>query len=209
MKKTVFIGIPVHDGKIHVECVAGMLQTIGKIPCQFDTAKGSFLPKNRDTLTAAFLDSEATHFMCLDSDIGFVPSDIQTLLDSDVDFVSGIYVMKNQQKNVPARLANENSTNGLLEAISVPAGFMLLSRSCVERMVGAYRKLEYATEQGIRWGLWSTNCQLGIPYTSEDGAFCKRWRDIGGNIYINPGVIVRHYGDYCYLPDSSGVIFLK
>ena len=40
-------------------------------------------------------------------------------------------------------------------------------------------------------------------YLSEDYAFCKRWRDIGGKIHVYLPVVTVHHGSYAYMYDSS------
>lgn len=200
---SIFVAVPIHDGKIYAECVAGMMQTqtAFRDRCAFETLKGSFLPISRDILTCKFLDSGASHMLCLDSDIGFTPKNVNDLLDCDVDFVSGVYCKKNNTGEIPARLSGEIK-NGLLDALHVPAGFILLTRQCVERMVGAFRNLEYQTVHGRTWALWSSVFEPGKTYSGEDVAFCNRWRSIGGSIWIRPDVVVRHHGDHCYLPGT-------
>lgn len=203
-EKTLFVGIPLHNGLIHRHCVAGMLQTqiAFRGRCDFETMVGSILPRNRDILTAKFLDSPATHMLCVDSDIGFTPIDVQQLLDTEKDFVSGCYSKKQPDREIPAKL-NGLVDNGVLGAVYAPAGFMLLSRECVERMVGAYRKYEYITEHGRAWAIWSPPVGPGMPYVGEDIAFCNRWTDIGGSIWVHPGVVLNHYGDHCYSPPKD------
>ncbi len=171
--------------------------------CAFDTMVGSILPRNRDILTAKFLDSPATHMLCIDSDIGFTPDDVEALLDTGLDFIGGCYPKKQPDREIPARL-NGKIENGVLGVEYAPAGFLMLSRECVERMVGAYRKSEYATEHGRAWALWSPPVVApGTPYVGEDIAFCNRWSEIGGSIWIHPGVVLSHHGDHCYMPDSN------
>ena len=38
-------------------------------------------------------------------------------------------------------------------------------------------------------------------YTSEDFTFCKRWRQIGGQIYLAPWTRTVHVGTYEYVCD--------
>ena len=173
-EKSVFVGVPIHDGKNHHACVAGMMQmqTAFRGRCAFETHVGSFLPRNRDILTARFLDSEADYFLCLDSDIGFGSDDVEALLSTNLDFVSGCYAKKQPDREIPARL-NGLTGDSVLGAEYVPAGFILLSRACVERMVGAYRKMEYKTMTGRAWALWASTFEPGNEYTGEDIAFCK------------------------------------
>ncbi len=137
--------------------------------------------------------------LCLDSDIGFTPEDVDVLLERNVDFVSGVYCKKDNSGQVPARL-NGIIKDGLLGAEKVPGGFLLLSRKCIEDMFAAYSNLEYTTQSGRTFAVWATTFEPGERYCGEDAAFCSRYLKIGGQIWIDPSVIVRHYGDRCYLP---------
>lgn len=203
---TIFLATPLHDNRVHVQYMAGVLQALtafaGRI--RVDTQTGSFLPRSRDLLTSRFLDSPASHMLCVDSDIGWAPADAQKLLDSGKEFVSGCYAKKQPNREIPARLTGE--TDGSLRGCEfVPGGFLLLARECVERMVGAYRQLTYNTPHGVTWALWQSPQTPGHIGEGEDVAFCRRWREIGGQVWLHAGVVVRHYGEACYDPDVSAL----
>jgi len=153
-------------------------------------------------LTARFLDSAATHMLCVDSDIGWTPADAQKLLDAGKDFVSGCYCRKQTSRDIPAELTG-NREGDLLEASTVPAGFLLLSRAAVERMVGAYRHLQYKNAWGQAWALWSPMFEHGAQF-GEDTSFCLRWRGLGQKIWMHSGVILQHIGECSYVPDAPG-----
>lgn len=192
---------PLHTGAMHYAYVSGALQAMatfaGRISC--DVYMGSVLSKNRDVLTARFLDSKATHMLCIDSDIGWLPEHAQKLLDANVDFVSGVYAKKQPDRAIPAHVTGEVKGE-LAAALHVPAGFLLLSRACVERMVGAYRHLEYEMPTGKAWGLWSPTFILGSGQNGEDVAFCNRWLEIGGKIWLHTGVVLAHIGEHIFMP---------
>ncbi len=38
-------------------------------------------------------------------------------------------------------------------------------------------------------------------YLSEDYAFCRRWRDLGGRIYVDTQSKLTHHGSYTYRGD--------
>jgi len=198
---TVFVAIPLHDSRMHHACVGGMMQLQSEMPgrARFDVQVGSFLPRNRDILTSRFLDSGATHMLCVDSDIGWTAADALALLETGRDFVSGVYCKKQPDRGIPARYDTE-TTDQLRRAEFVPGGFLLLSRPCVERMVGSYRHLQYKTNFGYIWALWSSLFEAGKSYDGEDVSFCRRWTAIGGDIWLHTGVVVRHYGEAEYKP---------
>ena len=53
-------------------------------------------------------------------------------------------------------------------------------------------------------------------YYSEDWTFCENWRDIGGKIYVDKRVLLRHSGSYVfcmenqqYLLDNIGPLYVQ
>jgi len=202
---TLFVATPLHAAWLHQLYMAGALQAMtafaGRI--RFDTFVGSFLPISRDVLTKKFLESGATHMLCIDSDIGWTPGDAQKLLDSGKEFVSGCYVKKQAKVTLPAKLTAKHEGE-LWEAEHVPAGFLLLSRRVVEQMVEAYRaELQYESAFGQTWALWSSLFTKGQSYDGEDVSFCRRWRQIGGQVWLHQGVVLAHAGEKIYLPTEG------
>lgn len=197
-----FLATPLHDGRVHHDYMSGVIQLALAARERLIIAKfsGPFLPVSRDILTAHFLRSSATHLLCIDSDIGWGAADVEKLLAADRDFVSGLYAKKTRERPLATPLMRHHEGD-LIEARYAAAGFVLLTRACIERMIEAYSELEYETPHGRAWALWSPLFD-GRPY-GEDAAFCKRWRDLGGRIWAHPGVVLRHYGDSAYLPEGS------
>jgi hypothetical protein len=53
-------------------------------------------------------------------------------------------------------------------------------------------------------------------YYSEDWTFCENWRDIGGKVYVDKRVLLRHSGAYVfcmenqqYLMDTIGPMYVQ
>lgn len=92
-------------------------------------------------------------------------------------------------------------------------GFQLIRREVFERMMLAYPELKYRkihaqdAEAPTERNLYAFFDPLIDPqtgeYLSEDYAFCKRWRDIGGEIWIDLQSRLRHVGTNDYCGDSS------
>jgi len=91
----------------------------------------------------------------------------------------------------------------LMEAEKIGGAFVMITRSCVERMANAYPELAFHMEEnsppefalydpliaeidGKRWRF------------GEDYSFCWRWRKIGGKIYVLPNVKLQHTGAHCF-----------
>lgn len=201
---TLFVATPLHTQTLHLAWVRGALSAHSAFRdrIRIQTQVGSVLPRNRDILTAQFIDSPATHMLCVDSDVGWSAADAQRLLDTGKDFISGTYCKKQADRGIPAGLTGVDDGE-LAEATYVPGGFLLLSRAVVERMIGAYREMEYVAQPfGRIWALWAPLFEQGVTYSGEDVAFCSRWRKIGGQIWLHRGVVLSHYGDMAYRPDD-------
>ena len=197
-----FLATPLHDGRVHQAYMAGAIELARAAPGRLIIAKFSapFLPVSRDVLTAHFLRSPATHLLCVDSDIGWSAADVERLLSADKDFVAGLYAKKTEDRALATPLRGEREAD-LIEAPFAAAGFLLLTRACIERLVAAHPELGYDTPQGRAWALWSPLFDAR-PY-GEDAAFCQRWRRLGGKIWAHTKVVLTHYGDCAYLPAPS------
>ena len=204
MDPSVFIGTPLHDGRVHHRYLAGVLQTMALFPgrMRIEFQVGSFLPWNRDALTSRFLESKCSHMLCVDSDVGWTAADAKKLIEADVDVVSGCYAQKNPSRALYGQLLARRNGE-LWEADHVPAGFLLLKRAAVERMVEAYPELQYSTGASKMWALWASLFEAGANYVGEDVAFCRRWRAIGGELWLHTGVTLQHFGEFAYVPDLA------
>ena len=78
----------------------------------------------------------------------------------------------------------------------MPSGFMRLSRACLTKMVLAHPQRRFRdtnSPAGYAHALFD-NIHIGDDYWGEDFSFCKRWRDIGGTIWIDPELVLGHCG---------------
>src|ERR1700733_1729858 len=97
---TVFIATPMYGGMAAGIYTASMVQ----LPATFlrnrvdslyvFSSSKSLVPNARNILTHQFLESQATHLMWIDADIGFNALDIVSMLIADKDIVCGIYPKK-------------------------------------------------------------------------------------------------------------------
>lgn len=105
--------------------------------------------------------------------------------------------------------------NGCTEAEFVAMGFMLTSVGCLQKMWDAY--LPTLSFGDVIDGEVHQTCgmfQLLLPekpmgpLMSEDYSFCKRWRNIGGQVqvYLGPGSPVDHVGTHVYRGHREGVV---
>jgi len=85
---------------------------------------------------------------------------------------------------------------GLLEVAGVPAGFMRVTRAMLEKMIDAYPQTEFYVESMADtkvYGLFEDWRDGNLKY-GEDYSFCRRWREIGGQVWVNPEIKMGHVG---------------
>lgn len=201
----IYIAVPTYDRRVHVECMSGILDTWARRPCAVAWHSGSFLPRLRDRIAHAFLESDATHLLSVDSDIAWRVDALDALLALEVDFAFGQY----RQKTVERRLCQSGPievTSERAEWERCGAGFLLLTRAAVAQLT---RRAEldgevYVDTDGVR----RANLHGTPSYVDrddgtrvaegEDFALCRRWRALGGRIYTDPRIELRHIGESYY-----------
>jgi hypothetical protein len=172
----------------------------------------SLISRARNTLTAKFLHQKtATHLMFIDADIGWEPWHLLVLLNRDVDCIGGLYPMKTMPIKwvVNGFDGAEEGPDGLQEVSKAGTGFLLTKRHVFQQCakhpaVKAYKNdigLDPVYDQYLRT-YWDTAVRQG-RYYSEDWTFCENWRDLGGRIWVDKRVLLRHSGSYTFCMENQ------
>lgn len=122
------------------------------------------------------------------------------------------------QAEVKARLMNytvnytedRQVVNGCLKVKHIGTGFFLCKREVIQKMMDKYQELKYdddiniLTESENKWLYALFDCEvhrLGpkLHYLSEDYLFCKRWQDMGGDIYADVTIPLTHTGTHSFV----------
>jgi hypothetical protein len=102
--------------------------------------------------------------------------------------------------------------NGFTRVRYAGTGFLMVRRRVFEKMSAAYRSLQYFREHSLDTLSGSPNrfalfeCMIDPAtgtYLSEDFAFCKRWTDIGGEIWAGLESRLDHVGPAVFRGDVS------
>ena len=193
--------------------ISSLVQTVmclSKTDIEFDfwnLSGDSYVDRARNHIAKKFLDSDFTHLFFIDSDHSWKIESFLNILKHDEDIVAAGYPCKNnwnfygcvletqpgydpirdEAGNIthvgPARL-NEN---GLAYAIYAPTGFMKIRRNVFEQLSKSCSMYSYKDE--LFYDFFGR-----IPPLGEDSSFCKRWRDIGGEIFVELDCDISHYG---------------
>uniref|UniRef100_I2Q242 Glycosyltransferase n=1 Tax=Desulfovibrio sp. U5L TaxID=596152 RepID=I2Q242_9BACT len=205
----------------------------GKVPFRLLTpANDSLITRVRNGIANEFLrDPRATHLLFIDADIEFQPQMVTRLLASGKDVVCGVYPVKGlpldrvmgQPAGTPPAVAEAASLDyavkvkagcrmdaaGFLEVEYAATGFMMVRREALLRLKDAYPELHYrhdctnaaATEN---FAFFDTAIDpVTRDYLPEDYAFCKRWRDIGGQVHVSVPGTFAHHGGRAYVGDFA------
>jgi hypothetical protein len=172
----------------------------------------SLISRARNTLAAKFLDqTEATHLFFVDADIGWEPWHLLVLLNRNVDVIGGLYPMKTMPIKwvVNGFEGAEEGTDGLQEVSKAGTGFLLMKRHVFEKMNSHPAVKPYKNDIGLDpkydkylKTYFDTAVRQG-RYYSEDWTFCENWRDIGGKVYVDKRVLLRHSGAYVFCMENQ------
>jgi hypothetical protein len=91
--------------------------------------------------------------------------------------------------------------NNLTKVKHIATGFMMIKRSTIEKMQKAYPMTKYVDDVGFlqsheninAYALFDCGVEEG-HYYSEDWLFCHRWSKMGGNIYLDVSINLKHTG---------------
>lgn len=95
--------------------------------------------------------------------------------------------------------------DGFVTGLYAGTGFMLIKRQVLSRMIGAYPGLRYTAAHTQAAPSRSPNqyalfdCMIEPEtghYLSEDYTFCRRWRDIGGTLWLDTQGPLIHVGPH-------------
>jgi hypothetical protein len=100
-QKKLFVGVPCYGGMLSCVTAHGLLELYvslhaSGVPSQtpYLVANESLVTRARNRIVAEFLKSDCSHLFFVDADIGFTPTDFQSLARGDFDVVGGAYPMK-------------------------------------------------------------------------------------------------------------------
>jgi hypothetical protein len=167
----------------------------------------SLISRARNTLTAKFLhNKESTHLMFIDADIGWEPWHLLVMLNRDVDVIGGLYPMKSLPVKwcVNGFEGAEEGPDGLQEVSKTGTGFMLIKRGVFEKLDAHPATRPFANDIGLPVELnpyMKTYFDTAVRenrYYSEDWTFCENFRDLGGKIWVDKRVLLKHTGTYVF-----------
>jgi hypothetical protein len=144
------------------------------------------------------LEAGYTHYLQLDSDIGFTPENLNVLIEMDKPIVSGAYLSRRAKDcyvgggwNITEGNMGQSikvSEKGIIPVKWCGGGFLLIKREVLEKMEApwfCHEPVEFKEESGVEHSI----------QTSEDIGFCMKAARFGYEILLNADCVVEHILD--------------
>lgn len=224
--KNVYIAMPSYSGRPDIEtlhCIRNMVDGIQREgwSCQVKFAVGnSVICHARDRFVADMLGRGTfTDLVMIDDDLWWEDDAVLRLLSHDCDVVGGVYPKREDPLTFPVKRFEDERVrvDGLLKVRMLPGGFLRIRAEALRAMTAHYRELAYQ-DAGVTGG---ENCALFMPailpneetgktdFWGEDFMFCRRWSDMGGEMFADTLLRFKHIGrkafEACYfdyLPEN-------
>lgn len=193
-------------------------------PITFD----SLINRARNAAVAQFLSNpDNTHLLFIDSDIEFSMDVILRMIQANKDVIGVGYAQKwlniHKMKHVfseaevpkdPIQLCTNASIHlmpgeqGPIQEVEYcTTGCLLIKRQVIETMLERYPERKFINDVDAYMGsdpekFYNLFCIEIHPETkrleSEDYAFCRLWREIGGKIHVIVDASLKHFGWFAY-----------
>lgn len=212
-QKNIVIAFPAYTGQVHCGTMRSLIYDLmslvnaGHMVRIVEEIGNADIARCRSMIVAKFLNSDATQLVMIDTDVCWEPGGLVRLVNHPVQFCAGAYPKRvGERPQFDLRMKDQkiqslDPKTGLLEVEAVPTGFISMKRSMLEAMVKQYPESKFAFEQcpnGVAWDLfdafWETDGNGLRSKYGEDYSFCRRWRNMGGQIWVDPSISMGHLG---------------
>lgn len=155
----------------------------------------------RNIMTQEFLNTKATHLLWIDNDMLIIkPDAIVNLMQQQKDMICGVYTSRQLPLRLVFRINAEKKNDFKTEYDLIKkgdpfkvetAGFglMIVSRRCIEAVYDYVKKNE---PEGMAYQPFTYKGE----YQGEDGAFTLRAGKCGFDTWVDPRVLIGHFGLY-------------
>lgn len=198
--------MPAYAQSLAVTCAFLAANGVPHVPVLFED---SLVDRGRDRAAAAMLEGDWTHLLFIDADIEFKPHDVVRLLAADKDLIVGAYRKKNERGEFAVSFLPDADVfldqcpeTGAVKIARAGTGFMMIRRAVFEQLRDAMPELHYTDYSAIAaprpMVAFFEHVVMDGRRWSEDYTFCERWRAIGGDIWLDPTLVLGHWGPHVW-----------
>ena len=159
----------------------------------------SLIMAARNRIVQQFWDSDCTHLLCIDSDIGWPPLAVLSMLQTEKQCIGGVYPSRSGKDvfyYVPTldKKGNKIMENHLMKVERIPAGFLMFNRSVIQTLRKKFPELKFQSRsnpQDYGYCFFNTELHEG-EFWGEDYYFCRKVREAGIDIWADPLIEFEH-----------------
>ena len=208
--RKLFVAVPTYDHRISIKASISLAK-LALLSAQEGVSMGihpvsgsAIITTARNLLVDAFMRSEATDLLFLDSDINFEAQDALRLLALATDYpiIAGVPRMRKKDGSyLVSFYTKENSEDlvvnelGLMRANRVATAFMMINRRVFETLKADHPEWWHPHHQ-LEGGMHAYFDFALTPdgYMGEDFLFCERAKASGFEVWIDPTIKLGHVG---------------
>lgn len=151
----------------------------------------------RNILVRQFLASGCDELMFIDADIGWYAEDLVRFVGHDRDVVAGTYPQKSDRGRFPCQFLDGllHANDGLLEVMGVPTGFLKIKRRVLQVLHEQAQHYRADSDDAAMTAEIFEREVVGQDRLSGDLNFCRKWRELGGRVFVDPELRLEHVGE--------------
>jgi hypothetical protein len=158
----------------------------------------------------------------IDDDMKFPEWAVRRLLWVDKPIVGAAYKTRKPGSDIytisfledAQERIEQDTRSGVLKIKQCATGFMMIKREVIQKMIDAHPEKKFEVEKGYeQFQDWNYNLfEIGLKdgrYWGEDFRFCRMWRDLGGDVWLDPSFTPGHVGNYTFEGDVKSLFNQK
>lgn len=206
----VFLASPSYTGKFDSRFLHSMIKSLPLLEQHgigyevFTLGHHCHVDDSRNKIVWKFLQSDCEQLIFLDADVAWPAECLLRLTQYDRDIVAGVYPKRSaHDMEYPVHVAPGTlllaESDGLVEVLGAPTGFMKIKRHVLEKMTKAnkgrkYRSKASRPDEPSETIIFERTYEDGVRY-GGDIAFCRNWQKMGGKVYVDPEMYLTHLGE--------------
>lgn len=187
-----FVAVPSY-GQIPAPAMFGLFKLL-ELDCRIACLVGDcHVDDARNLLVSIFLDTDCDQLLFIDADTAV--EDLSRFIGHDRPVVGAVIPKKNDDIEFAANPLPGPiwaDPDGLIEVFDCGTGVLKIQRHVLEMLFTQSRKYRYDERECaeiFNRDVWKGDRQSG------DLNFCRKWRELGGKIFVDPEIRVSHTGD--------------
>lgn len=159
-----------------------------------------YISAARATMLHKALEAKADVVVFIDHDLSWDAPALLKLIETDGDVTAGTYRFKKEAEEYMGALTVHpdgtpvlRESDGAMDALAVPAGFLKVTRAAVSLFMEKLPHLKYGDRANPAVDLFNHGAHA-MQWWGEDYAFCRNWTEVcEGKLWLIPDLTITHH----------------